>query len=145
MIGQGSFQLQFCRSEFQGECWVNRFRLGCFLQLVEQVLRLLHIEHGDGRVTIGARIVGCEVDGRAAMRAIHRLNILSQLLDLFVRQWLDKFLFLEELEKGDEVAVVAAAPPIGEGHVSLHVVRKVEDRGAARTAERVRERRLLRR
>jgi len=55
---------------------------------------------------------------------------------------MDEILFLQELEKTDEVTVFVRASPIRERHVSLHVVREVQRRGAPRTAERVGQRRL---
>src|SRR2546426_2392532 len=57
---------------------------------------------------------------------------------------MDEILFFQELEKADEVAVVARASPIRERHVSLHVVRQPQARRAPRTAERVRQRWLPR-
>jgi len=55
------------------------------LQLFQHTLRLLHIEHGDGRVAVGTGRVGFQVDGRSAIGAIHKLNVLPQLLDLLRR------------------------------------------------------------
>src|SRR5258706_14206227 len=57
---------------------------------------------------------------------------------------MDEILFLQELEKADEVTVVGRASPIRERHVSLHVVRQPQRRGAPRTVERVRQGRLPR-
>jgi len=142
MIGQGGFQLQLCGSEFHGERRIDRLGLGSLLELIQHPLRLLHIEHGDGRVAVGASRVGLQVDGRPAVGAIHKLNVLPQLLDLVSRQRMDEILFFQELEKTDEVTVFVRASPIRERHVSLHVVREVQRRGAPRTPERVRQRRL---
>jgi len=85
MIGQGGFQLQLCGSEFHRERRIDRLRLGCLPELVQHPLRLLHIEHGDGRVAVGTSRVGLQVDGRPAVGAIHKLNVLAQLLDLLRR------------------------------------------------------------
>ena len=52
---------------------------------------------------------------------------------------MDEILFFQELEKADEVTVFVSASPIREWHVSLHVVREVQRRGAPRTPERVRQ------
>ena len=142
MIGQGGFQLQLCGGEFQGERRIKRARLGSLFELVEHPLGLLHIEHGDGRVAEGTDRVGFQVDGRATTGAIHKLNVLPQLLDLFRRKSMDKILFFQELEKSDEVAIVVRASPIRERHVSLHVVSQPQRCCAARTAERVRQRGL---
>ncbi len=85
MIGQGGFQLQLCGSEFHRECRIERPRLGSMFELLQHPLRLLHIEHRDGRVAVGTGRVGFQVDGRPTIGAIHRLNILPQLLDLVRR------------------------------------------------------------
>ena len=112
------------------------------LELIEHALGLTHIEHGDGRVAIGTSGIGCQVNGRAAAGAIHGLNVLAQLLDLPGGKPVDEILFFQELEKGDEVAVIAGAAPVGEGRIALHIVGKVQDRRAVRTAKRVRKRGL---
>ena len=52
---------------------------------------------------------------------------------------MDEILFLQELEKTDEVTVFVRASPIRERHVSLHVVSEMQRRGAPRTLERVRQ------
>lgn len=142
MIGQGGFQLQLCGGEFHGEHRIKRLRVGCLFELLEHALGLLHIEHGDGRVAVGTSRVGFQVDGRATVGAIHKLNVLPQLVDLVTRQRMDEILFFQELEKTDEVAVIGRASPIRERHVSLQVVRQVQRRGAPRTVKRVRKRRL---
>src|SRR5882762_5219187 len=124
MIGQGGFQFQLCGSEFHRERRIKRPRLGSLFELLQHPLRLLHIEHGDGRVAEGTNRDGFQVEGRPTMGASHKLNILPQLLDLLSRQWMDEILFLQELEKADEVTVIVPASPISERHVSLHVVRQ---------------------
>jgi len=113
-------------------------------ELLEHLLRLLHIEHGDGRVAVRTDRVGFQVDRRPTVGAIHKLNVLPQLLDLLSRQRMDEILFFQELEEADEVTVIVRASPISERHVSLHVVRQVQRRCAARTLERVRQRWLPR-
>ena len=140
MIGQGGFQLQLCGSEFHRERRIKWLKLGGLFELVEHALRLLHIEHGDGRVAEGTDGVRFQIDGRPTIGAIHKLNVLAQLLDLFRRKPMDEILFLQEFEKTDEVAVIGRASPIREGHVSLQVVREPQWRCAPRTAERVRQR-----
>ena len=82
MIGQGGFQLQLCGGEFHGEHRIKRLGVGSLFELVQHALRLLHIEHRDGRVAEGTGRVGFQVDGRPTIGAIHKLNVLPQLLDL---------------------------------------------------------------
>src|SRR5882762_8912130 len=53
MIGEGGFQFQLCGGEFHRERRIKRPRLGSLFELVEHPLRLLHIEHGYGRVAEG--------------------------------------------------------------------------------------------
>src|SRR6267378_229193 len=55
---------------------------------------------------------------------------------------MDEILFFQELEKADEVTVIARTPPIRERHVSLQVVRQPQHRSTPRTAKRFRKRRL---
>ncbi len=55
---------------------------------------------------------------------------------------MDEILLFQELEKGDEVTVIAGASPVSERHVSLQVVRQVQRRGAPRAVKRFRKRRL---
>ncbi len=86
-------------------------------------------------MAIGAGRVGFQVDGRPTIGAIHKLNVLPQVLDLLSRQWMDEILFFQELEKADEVPVIGRASPIRERHVSLHVVRQPQRRCAPRTLE----------
>ena len=144
MIGQGGFQFQLCGSEFHRECRIERPRLGSLFELVEHPLRLPHIEHGDWRVAEGTDRVGFQVDGRSTIGAIHKLNVLPQLLDLLRREWMDEILFFQELEKADEVTVIVRASPVRERHVSLHVVRQSQRRCTPRAVERVRQRWLPR-
>jgi len=87
-------------------------------------------------VAVGTGRVGLQVDGRPAVRAIYKLNVLAQFVELVRRNWMDELLFLQELEKGDEVAVVGRASPIRERHVSLQVVRQPQRRCAPRTLHR---------
>src|SRR5882762_624868 len=58
---------------------------------------------------------------------------------------MDEILFFQELEKADEVTVIVPASPIGERHVSLHVVRQPQRGCAPRTVEHGRQRWLPRR
>jgi len=63
MIGQGGFQLQLCGSEFQRSAGSSGLRRTSLFELVEHPLRLLHIEHGDGRVAVGTGRVGFQSCG----------------------------------------------------------------------------------
>src|SRR5256885_13404950 len=96
------------------------------------------------RSAVGTGRGGFQVDGRPTVGAIHKLNVLPQLLDLIRRQWMDEIFFFQELEKADEATVFVPASPISERHVSLHVVRQPQLRCAPRTGERVRQRCLPR-
>src|SRR5260370_37718614 len=103
MIGQGGFQLQLCGGEFHGEHRIKWLRLGSLLELLEHALRLLDIEHGDGRLAVGAGGVGFQAYSGPTAVTSHKLNVLPQIVGLVTRQPMDEILLFYELDKTSEV------------------------------------------
>src|SRR5262249_22132772 len=72
---------------------------------------------------------------------VDRLHVLPELGELLRRQRPDEVLLAQEVEVGDEPSVLAAAPPVAERRVALPIVDQQETDVAARTAEKVGQRR----
>ena len=84
----------------------------------------------------------CQVNGRAAVGTIHNLDVLSQLVDLLLRERMYEVFLAQEIQKADKSPVLLFATPIGELGLSLESVRKQQVTAAARAAEVLREQRL---
>lgn len=78
-----------------------------------------------------------QVDGAAAVGAVHLLHAFAQALNLRGRKGANKIFFLEEIKEADEVAVLAGALPVDEAHIAAHVVRQCKPGAAVRAHEAV--------
>src|SRR6185295_14255036 len=83
------------------------------------------------RTTVG------QIDWPAAVRAVHNLNVTSQLGDLFWRERADEILLAEEVEEAGEPAVVVRAAEVLEPRRVLHVVGQPQPGVAAGTLGQV--------
>src|SRR5215831_9751041 len=102
------------------------------LELLNKLLRLVHIQHGNRGTAVSAGAGSHEIDRCATIRAIDDLNLFSQVRDLLRRERPNKILFLQEIKKTDESPVPVIAPPISESGVALHVMRLQQVRVASR-------------
>src|SRR5687767_4939169 len=68
-------------------------------QLQDQRCRLLHVEHRQWRAAVAAGGAAGQIDRPAAVRAVHNLNVTSQLRDPFWRERPDEILLAEEVEE----------------------------------------------
>src|ERR1041385_2935319 len=91
----------------------------CLLQVANPLLRLLHIQNGNRRTAVCANRICGEVDGRAAIGAIHCLDLLPQFIDLFCGYGSNETLFSQEVEITDKSSVFVHASPVTESSVSL--------------------------
>ena len=102
------------------------------LQLLDQRLGLLHVEHRQRRAAVAAR--GClrEIHRRAAVRAVERLDVLPQLGDLRRRERADEVLLAQEVEERRQPAVAVRAAQVLEAGGALHVAGAPQAAPAAR-------------
>ena len=92
------------------------------LQLADQALRLLAVRRRERRSAVTAGGGAREVDRRPAVRAVDRLDVAAQRLDLLGRERADEILLPQEIEEADQPAVAAVAAPVLEARVPLLVV-----------------------
>src|SRR4029450_8271809 len=114
-------------------------------ELTHELPGPLHVQHRQRRAAVRADRAAGQFDRRAAVRAVDRLDVLAQILQLLGREWLDEVLFLQEVEERDEPPMSLVAPPILEPRIPLHVVSQRQPRGAPGTAEDVAQSGLARR
>ena len=84
--------------------------------------------------TSGTRL---QVDGAAAVGAVHLLHAFAQVLNLYGREGANEIFFFEEIKEADVVAVLAGALPVDKVHIAAHVVRQRKPGAAVRAHEAV--------
>src|SRR4051794_29878000 len=75
---------------------------------------------------MSARIAIGQVDRPAAVRAVHRLHVLSKFGELLRRERPDKVLFSKKVKKRRQAAMSVGAAQVLEARGPLHVVRQVQ-------------------
>ena len=100
--------------KFERKIRIDRLGLGGLSKLRNHFFGLAHVEHRQRRAAVSAARSLDEIDRRAAIGAVHRLDVAPHPSICSRGQRPDEVLLAKKLEKGDEPPVLVRAAVVGE-------------------------------